>query len=96
MEVSMKKVMILVMVLAILPVSVFAHGGHGNGRHNNYSLCGFNNCYAINVHHHNGAYYAPHFFGDGHSYHQRCNISGCDYKTVHSHNGHQFFSKYHC
>jgi hypothetical protein len=96
MEVFMKKIMFLMVILAFLPVLVFAHGGEqGHGYNNNYSLCNFNDCYAQNVHYHNGTYYAPHFFGDGHSYHQQCNISACNYSTVHSHNGHHYFPNYH-
>ena len=92
----MKKIVILMAVFWLLPIFAFAHGGHGqgNGQHNNYSLCGFNDCYVQNVHHHNGTYYAPHYFRDGHSYHQQCNSSGCNYTTVHLHNGHHFFPNY--
>jgi hypothetical protein len=96
----MKKVVILVLFFTTLSFAAFGHGGgnghgHGNGNGNNidYPLCAVNNCFEQAVHSHNNQYYSPHFFDDGHSYHERCQINSCNYSVIHTHNGHHFFPR---
>jgi hypothetical protein len=94
-EVFMKKTLIFVLVLGIMPFLAFAHGhGRGNGHgHNygNYSVCIIENCYEQGVHLHNDNYFSPHYFNDGHQYHQACGFNNCYENVVHTHNGHHYY-----
>ena len=91
----MKKSMFLMVIFAFLPFLAFTHGGHGHrqSHHNDYSVCHYSSCYEQNVHFHGGIQYAPHYFNDGHTYHQQCQINSCYDKAVHTHNGHHYFPR---
>jgi hypothetical protein len=92
----MKKIVILMAVFWLLPIFAFAHDGHGHGKNHykDYSVCYYSSCYEQDVHFHGGIHYAPHFFNDGHTYHQQCQIDSCHNNAVHTHNGNRYFPNY--
>lgn len=79
------------LIIALLPLSAAAHGhgdgNSGNGAHNNYALCNFENCDAQTAHRHGKTWYGGHTADDGHSHHTVCTVSGCKKTAIHNHNG---------
>jgi len=95
----MKKIVILLLVFMTVSFAAFGHGGrngdrHGHGYNDNYPLCVIDSCYEQGIHLHNNQYYSPHFFNDGHSYHEQCQINSCAFSVIHTHNGHHFFPRF--
>lgn len=82
--------------LALLTVSVFAHGGHHGGHHNGQtrqtavSVCQIAGCSTAGRHIHSGVAYCGYDhesgFCDG-SCRALCTVEGCAIAGAHSHNG---------
>lgn len=78
---------ICVLILAIAPLTVFAHGHGGVAGKQRYSLCNIENCNTTETHYHGNNCYYGHYIGDGHDYHQLCDVQGCTMAGAHEHDG---------
>lgn len=79
---------IAVLMVSMISVTAFAHGGHGNGdrvQQPRYELCTVAGCGVLGPHQHNGIWYGsqPGYCGD----YEVCPVEGCTQIGLHEHNG---------
>ncbi|MDR1960940.1 MAG: hypothetical protein LBQ16_01500 [Gracilibacteraceae bacterium] len=87
----MRKIIAILAAVVIVTVfgatTAFAHGHQGGGSTAAYAVCKVESCTKTGWHTHNSVYYAAHYYGDGHNYHDYCNVAGCTLTGYHEHDG---------
>ncbi len=85
---------VLVLLLAILPVTVLAASRTAKTTtklDTRYAICGVEDCDIAGYHRHSGRNYCGHFYGDGHDYHELCTVEDCTETDIHEHDGVTYF-----
>jgi hypothetical protein len=91
----MKKIIaviaVAIMTTAFGATTAFAHG-HQGGKTAAYTVCTVESCVKTGRHIHSGVYYAAHYYGDSHNYHDYCAVADCTLAGYHEHDGAYCFS----
>ena len=86
-------IILFVMIVAVLPVAAFAHGGRGSSQKCSYPLCPVGECNTTGIHRHDGICYSGHRLGDGHGHHRACPVQECTKRGTHTHDGVEYFPR---
>lgn len=88
---------ITVLMASMMSVTVFAHGGHGNGYRANpqprHELCTIDGCEEIGPHQHGDTWYCSQSARSGN--YEVCTVEGCTQLGLHEHNGEYFYCQNH-
>jgi len=88
---------IAVLLISMMSITAFAHGGHGAGnkagQQPRYELCTVNGCDVAGAHQHDGVWYCSHTCGQGD--YEVCTVKDCAQLGLHEHNGTYYYCAYH-
>lgn len=86
---------VTMLVLGMVSVTAFAHGGHGlgSGTGHRYEQCTVEGCEAVGPHRHGDTWYCSRTWEEGN--YELCPVEGCSQLGLHEHDGTYYYCASH-